>query len=217
MSAEMKMPMQKEKHTVSGSAEKDTKETFDLPKCIRVLTLAPEMALAALTLLFVYRPAMFAGALDYAMALLFLTVFPLLAYPLQPLLPKFRDAGRRGQRRLAIIMAVAGYLFGILYALFAHVSRELLLVYLGYLLSGALIALFNRTFAIRASGHACGVAGPVAFLYVFFGPRALWGLVVLALVYWASLRMKRHTVSQLLWGSVLPVGAVRLAQELLLR
>lgn len=78
-------------------------------------------------------------------------------------------------------MAVVGYILGLLYALFAHTSRELLLVYLGYLLSGALIALFNKTFAIRASGHACGVAGPIAFLYVFFGPRALWGLVVLVL------------------------------------
>ena len=52
------------------------------------------MALVSLTLLYVYRPAMFGGAPHYAMALLFLTVFPLLAYPLQPFLPKFRGAGR---------------------------------------------------------------------------------------------------------------------------
>lgn len=199
------------------ATEKAMKEKFDLPKLIRILTLAPVMALVSLTLLYVYRPAMFGGAPHYAMALLFLTVFPLLAYPLQPFLPKFRGAGRRGQRKLAIIMAVVGYILGLLYALFAHMSRELLLVYLGYLLSGALIALFNKTFAIRASGHACGVAGPIAFLYVFFGPRALWGLVVLALVYWASLKMKRHTLAQLLWGSALPVGAVWLSWMLLLR
>lgn len=193
------------------------KKTFDLPKLIRILTLAPVVAFAALTLLYVYRPAMFGGAPHYAMALLFLAVFPLLAYPLQPFLPKFRDAGRRGQRKLAIIMAVVGYILGVLYALYVRAGHELLLVYLGYLLSGSLIALFNKTFAIRASGHACGVAGPIAFLYVFFGPCALWGLIVLALVYWASLRMKRHTLSQLLWGSVLPVGAVWLSWMLLLR
>ena len=42
----------------------------------------------------------------------------------------------------------------------------------------------------------------------FFGLRALWGLAVLALVYWASLKMRRHTLPELVWGTALPVAAM---------
>ncbi len=197
--------------------KKDMKKSLSLPQIVRVLTLAPVMALLALSLLYAHRQELFRSVCDYLAALLFLTVFPLLAYPLQPLLPRFRGEGRKGQRTLAIVMAVLGYLLGIACALAMRVTRGLLMIYLGYLLAGTLIALFNRALGIRASGHACGVAGPIAYLYVFFGPRALWGLIVLALVYWASLEMKRHTLSQLLWGSALPVAAVWLSRTLLLR
>ncbi len=181
---------------------------INIEKIIRVITVAPVMAAVALSILFILRPGMFNGIADFVMALVFLTVLPLLAYPVQPLIPYFKDKGREGQRLLAIIMAVAGYIGGIIYALARPVSKELLIVYLVYLFSGILIFILNKVIKIKASGHACGVAGPVSYLVYFLGWYALAGIAVLALVYWASVRMKRHTLKQLIAGSVIPVAAL---------
>lgn len=177
-------------------------------KIVRVLTLAPIMALLALSILFGIQPELFGGTGNYGAAVFFLTVLPLLAYPLQRVLPGWKDKGRDGQRRLAIWMAVIGYVAGILYALAAAVPERLMLIYLAYLFSGCLILLFNKGIKIKASGHACGVAGPLALLVYLLGSAALLGLPILALVYWASLRMGRHTWPELLLGSVLPLIAL---------
>ena len=177
-------------------------------KLIRIVTLAPVLAAVSLTLLHLAPQPVYRGTGDYLLALVWLTVFPLLAYPLQPLIPKYRDRGREGQRKLAIVMAVLGYLGGTACSLITRACAGLRLVYLEYLLSGCLIFVFNKLLHVRASGHACGVAGPVAYLTWFWGPWALCGAAVLALVYWASLKMGRHTLRELAWGTALPVAAL---------
>lgn len=174
-------------------------------KCIRILTLAPVMAIVSLILLFLIHPVIFAnGIQDLIISIFFLGIMPLLAYPLQPFLPKFKDQGRNGQRQLAILMAVAGYICGFVYTQIRHTPWDLLLIFLEYLLSGLLILVFNKGLKIKASGHACGVAGPLCYLFYFIGTKSLWVLPVLLLVYWSSLKMKRHTPSELLWGSLIP-------------
>ncbi|WP_434509899.1 hypothetical protein [Desulfitobacterium sp. AusDCA] len=178
---------------------------------IRMITVAPVMALATLGILYRLRPDIFQGAFHYILSIIFLTILPLAAYPLQPILPKLRDKGREGQRGLAMVMAVLGYLCGIASALYLHAPNELLLIYWVYFISGMGILLFNKVLKIRASGHACGVTGPIAILTYFAGIKALVSIVVLAPVYWASLKMKRHTVSQLFWGSVIPIFALIIA------
>lgn len=179
-----------------------------LAKMIRVLTIAPVMALLTLTLLFRLRPAVFHGALPYVLSLLFLVALPVLGYPLQPFLPYFKHRGREGQRNLAMLMAMLGYIAGLVYAVAVGVTIHLLVIYLTYFLSGVGVFVFNKLFHIRASGHACGVAGPVALLVYFFGAPALGGLLLLALVFYASLQMKRHTLAQLIIGSFLSVCAL---------
>lgn len=182
--------------------------TEKVAKVIRVLTLAPLVALVAVTIISFIKPDTVRGIGDYLLTLLFLTVLPLLGYPLQPLIPGFQGKGREGQRNLAIVMAVLGYILGIVYVLLSRATPTLLVIYLTYLLSGLGIVIFNKILKIRASGHACGVAGPIALLYFEIGKGALWGLLVIILVYWSSLKMKRHTLTQLLWGSAIPLVAL---------
>lgn len=182
-----------------------------LAKIIRMITVVPIMALAMLVILYRFHPDIFQGIYQYILSIIFLTILPLSAYPLQPFLPKFRDKGREGQRNLAIVMGVLGYLLGIVFALCCHTTKELLLIYLIYFLSGIGILLFNKMFKIRASGHAGGVIAPILILTYFIGRKALISIVVLALVYWASVKTKRHTVPQLLWGSVIPIFAFIIA------
>jgi hypothetical protein len=182
-----------------------------LAKAIRVVTVAPVMALLLLALLFTLRPGVFGNTLNLILAVCFLVVLPILAYPLQPIIPGFKNKGREGQRSLAMWMASLGYVLGLVTALFLPVSSYLLVIYLTYLFSGVSLVLLNKVFKIKASGHACGVAGPIFSLIYFLGPWVLLGLLLLAAVYWASLSMKRHDKSELLIGSTVPTYAFLLA------
>lgn len=182
-----------------------------LAKAVSVLTVAPLLALTLLSWVYFADPASFGGLAQYLLAILFLTVLPILAYPLQKILPKFREQGRDGQRQLAFIMAVLGYTLGILCAAISRAPRSIWLIYLTYFFSGILLTLCNKFTKIRASGHACGVAGPIAMLIYMQGISALPMLILLPIVYWARLRMKRHTVSDLLLGTLTPLVSMGLA------
>ncbi len=182
--------------------------TQKLAKTIRILTLAPLLALEALLLLWFLRPELFRSAGDLLMPILFLTLLPLLAYPMQHWIPRLRAGGRAMQRKLAIMLAVLGYLGGAIWAYAARAADWLRVLLLTYLISGVLIAAFNRLLHIRASGHACGVSGPVLYLVCRLGPWALLGLLLLPAVWWASRKMQRHTSAQLIWGSILSAPAL---------
>ncbi|MFY9174868.1 MAG: hypothetical protein WAO24_05950 [Peptococcia bacterium] len=188
------------------------KISIKFAKLVRIVTVAPLIAFGLLSITYGIRPELFQGLKNYLSAVIFLTVLPLTAYPLQPFIPKFRDKGREGQRNLAIVMAIIGYVCGMVYVLIARVPRAVLLIYLTYFFSGLGILLFNRVLKIRASGHSGGVVGPTALLVLFVGLEAIfYCLALILLVFWASLKTKRHSLSQLLWGSMIPLVALFLA------
>ena len=188
-----------------------------LAKIIRILTIAPLGAFVLVTLLFLLRQESFGNLTAYLLAVFYLTVLPVSAYPLQPLIPGFRKQGREGQRNLAILMANAGYLCGILTLCFTSASRMQWTIYLTYLFSGLGIILFNKFLKIKASGHACGIVGPIALSVYHIGIYGiLAGSLIFLLMCWSSVTLKRHTPSQLLWGSILPIVALLLTHLLLL-
>lgn len=176
-------------------------------KIIRVATVPPIMA----SLLFIVLGAY--GTLNWIDALLgvlFLGVLPILSYPLQRFIPYYKDKGREGQRNLAIVFSVAGYILGCVLALiFEAPLNTVVFIYLDYLISGVLIAVFNKLFHLKASGHACGIVGPVAML-VYWGlyiPAAV-GAVMTVFVFISSIKMKRHTFLQLVGGSLITISAL---------
>lgn len=172
---------------------------------IRILTAAPLMAALLVAALYSAAPPLMTDTAHFVWALTCLTGLPLLAYPLSLLRPRWR--GRRTQRKMAIAFSVAGYLLGVGYLAVAGGTRQEWIVFLTYILSGLLIAICSFLFRFCASGHACGVAGPIALLVAWFGSRWLVCLLLLTAVWWASLRMKRHTFFQLLVGSLIPLAA----------
>ena len=181
-----------------------------ITKLIRVLTVAPLMALVTLITLYVYDKGLFDSRLSLLfISIAFLVVLPLLAYPLQPVIPHFKNKGREGQRNLAMIFAVSGYILGCITNLFLSAPTALWLIYLEYLLSGLLVLIINKAFHLRASAHACGIIGPAAML-AYFGIIAALpiGLVLYATALWASLEMKRHTVPQFIVGAIIPVAVL---------
>lgn len=179
-----------------------------IAKVCRIVTVAPLMAGTMLIVLFVNNPVAFGNSAFFAAALVFLTILPLLAYPLQPLLSHYRNKGREGQRILAMLFATAGYVLGCAIAFIAHAPNSLKIIFLSYLFSAILIILFNKLIHVRASGHACGVAGPFAILILFGQWVGLLGIIPLAIVWWSSLKAKRHTPGQLIVGTALPFLAL---------
>lgn len=174
----------------------------------RILTVAPVLAIITFSILHFVSPEITGSTLNYILGIAFIAVFPLLAYPLQPILPYFKKKGRDGQRNLAIYMSVFGYIGGIIFAFALRMPDKMQALFLTYFVSGILIFVFNKVLKVKASGHACGVAGPIAFLTYIYGPIALLGLPLLALVYWASLRMDRHKISELAVGTAIPIAAM---------
>ena len=175
-------------------------------RTIRVLTAPPIMAFILL-LSCLFFGLVYQSTADFLCSIGFLTVLPLLAYPMQPLFSRYREKGREGQRNLAILYSVTGYVAGTIYCTLAKTSYSLWLIFLTYFISGVMIFLSMAVFHIKASGHACGITGPMilaAFLHMPF-----WWLFILpyVLAMIASVQMKRHTVTEFILGGIIPVIA----------
>lgn len=180
-----------------------------LSHAIRKLTIPPVFALLHLLILYFSHPTYIGSVQNLVIAVVCLAVLPTLGYPLQKYIPYFKDRGRNGQRTLAMLFSATGYLLGIILGLATSSPRELMCVYLEYLLCGVAMLVLNRIFKIKASGHACGIIGPVILLLYFrlCIPAAI-GLVLTLPVYSSSLKTKRHTASELAVGSVIPIVAI---------
>lgn len=180
-----------------------------ITRTIRRITIAPVLACIMLVVLRVCRRDIFQNEGQFVYSIFFLTIVPILAYPLQKHLPYFQEQGRDGQRQLALIFAFLGCLGECLVNTATHVSKGLTLVGGTYLLSGLILLLLNRTFHFSASGHAAGVSAagvvPIALGVHWI---AIPTVVVLVLVYFSSLYMRRHTFSQLLGGTLIPIFSV---------
>lgn len=163
---------------------------------------------AAILLILIYLtyPTYLGTVWQLITGLVFLCILPLLAYPLQKYIPRFKDRGREGQRSLAMLFSAAGYLLGALFAFVSNVPLELKFIYLEYLLCGVAMLLFNKVFKRKASGHACGIVGPILLLFYFrLIIPAVIGVLLVIPVYISSLRTKQHTLPQLIGGSLIPL------------
>lgn len=180
-------------------------------KAVRWMTVAPFPAAALILLLYFLKPGSYKNGAHALLAIFFLSVLPLCAYPLSMVIPAIRKKGRDGQRDLAIACSVLGYIGGCVTSFGFEPALIEKVVYLTYALSGVLIALLSGVFHVKASGHACGVAGPIAALTYFLSPYYLLGLLLFAAVCVSSLVLRRHTLPQLIIGACVSCASLALA------
>ena len=193
------------------------KALYVLAKIIRVVTVPPVMVGTLIILLSTLRTDVFSGFGESLCTLLFLAIIPLMAYPISAVIPSIRKKGRDGQRNLAFLLSFVGYSGGMLYALLAHVSRPLLIVFGTYFLSVIVLTVMNKVIRVRASGHACSIVGPIALLACFMGWVALAvGAAVVLLSFWSSVYLRRHTVREYLLGAISPLVSAALMYPLFL-
>ena len=172
-----------------------------IAKTIRVLTIPPMLVSALLILIFFTRESTFRGVIDLIEAILCLAVIPTLAYPLQPIIPGFKGKGRDGQRALAFVTSAAGYISGFAYAYISGATDEFKFIVTAYLASVVMLLIFNKLVHLKASGHACGVLGPLLFAVYFMG--WVWAIpctIAAIAVVWSSLKLNRHTLKELCLG-----------------
>ena len=173
-----------------------------IAKVIRVLTIPPIIISVLLILLFAHNNGVFNSLSELLISVTFFGIVPVLAYPVSHIIPKIREKGRDGQRALAFVFTILGYIFAVIYSLSAPTSNGLKFICVTYLMSALFLVVFNKLLHIKASGHACSTVGPLTLAVYYLGIHALPVSVITALLTaWSSVKLKRHTVSDLFFGA----------------
>ena len=172
-----------------------------IAKVISLVTVVPIMALFTILLSFIYKRQYFDGIGWFIYTIVFLTVLPLLAYPLHILIPSSRVKGRDGERKMAFILAVISYIFGTLITFILNAPLIVKKIFMAYLLSGVFLTFVNRELKFKASGHACGVSGPITLLVDLVSLKFLWLFLILPVVFWSRITLGRHTIKELITGT----------------
>ncbi len=186
-----------------------------LAKIVRIITVAPVMALLLCSVLLAKGGA-YNGLYMYFVCLFCLGVLPALAYAIEhktQIVAKRHPelSSRECMRRLAIYMSNIGYIALIVVVYTTQQPALLKEMALTYLFSGMLIYIFSIILNIDASGHSCGFIGPVVFMAYNV---SWWFLSLLPLFFilaWSSLKLKRHTPFQVVLGALIPVFSFVLA------
>lgn len=179
-----------------------------LAKIIRIVSVPPIMVSIFILILVYNKNNIFRNSTEIIIMIALLGFVPALAYVLSGLVPKIREQGREGQRKLAFITNLAGYSIALLWAVFTNADKGLLLICLTYFLSVVFLTICNRGFHFRASGHASSFTGPLILLVYFLGWKVIIpALMIAGFIVWASVYLKRHTIKELAGGILVNILA----------
>jgi len=170
---------------------------------LRGITTPPIIAFMMLTYFYLNVAGVFDSFQEFLLAVFFISLLPAMAYPFQYFV-RNSFPGQDGKRTLAMIFSVTGYVLGLSSALIMGSNIMLILIYLGYCISGAVILILSKVIKFRISGHAVGSAGPVAILMGFGQWVWVFGIPVILSVIYSSLKIKRHTRPQIICGIIQP-------------
>ncbi len=147
----------------------------------------------------------------YGWALLFLSIIPLCS--LFFYIPgKLKDKARiiRRQRIASFVFMIVSYPIGFLILRLTHAPRIFEAMAITYTLVTLGLILLNFLLHYKASGHAAGVAGPVAALLFLFGLIATPFIALIPLTTWARVNAKGHDIWQTVIGALLSFGITAL-------
>ena len=188
---------------MKGELKMSREQKNILAKLIRGVAIPPTFVVLLSVAMYFLHPSMFRGIFDLLAVMICLAVVPSLAYILAPIIPGFKNKGRRGSRSLAFITSAVGYTAGMVYAFVSGAGQELKFIFGGYMLALVMLLVFNKVFKLKASGHACGILGPLLYAVYFLG---IWWIVPCmamgAAVVWASIYRKSHTPKELVLGGL---------------
>jgi len=140
----------------------------------------------------------------FGWALLFISLIPL-ASLLFYIPGKARDWARtiKRQRTASFVLMIISYPLGFLVLRLTAAPRIFEAIAVNYTLITLGLIIFNLVLRYKASGHAAGVAGPVAAMLYFLGIPAVPLITLIPLTIFARIAAKGHDFWQLLTGSIM--------------
>lgn len=158
-----------------------------------------------LVYLYIKLPPSTPNLLDgFLFALLFISIIPLLSvFFYLPGKTMDHAAVLHRQRVVSFILMAVSYPLGWLVLHLIHAPRLFEAMACIYTFVTLGLIFFNLLLRYKASGHAAGVAGPVAAMIFLFGIWAAPLLLLLPLISWVRVTAKGHTLWQTVVGSVL--------------
>lgn len=147
----------------------------------------------------------------FGWALLFLSLIPLCS--LFFYIPgRMRDKARiiRRQRIASFVFMIVSYPIGFLILWLTNAPKIYEAMAVSYTLVTLGLILLNFLARYKASGHAAGVAGPVAALIYLHGLIAAPLIALIPLTTWARVSAKGHDVWQTVVGALLSFGITAL-------
>src|SRR5580693_7866779 len=124
-----------------------------------------------------------------------------------------RNVGARRPRLLVLAFITASVAAGLILLLVLG-APPLLTGYLAFTLASvAVLALITMVWKI--SIHCAVASGSVTILALMYGPLVLCGYALVALLGWARVAVRDHSVAQVMAGSVLGAAAAAVAYALL--
>jgi len=143
----------------------------------------------------------------FLIALLFLSIIPLCSlFFYIPGKEIVREKVVHRQRVASFVFMAVSYPAGALALYLMNSPRIFTAMAMSYTLITLGLIIFNLLIHYKASGHAAGVAGPVASLIYLFGWIATPLLALLPIVTWARVMAKGHSTWQMIVGAALSLS-----------
>jgi membrane-associated phospholipid phosphatase len=138
-----------------------------------------------------------------AIVVLFLSIGPMLYILVGVSLGKFSDidVSIRSQRLGPFLFGIMSSLMGFFILQFNNAPKNLETVLLTASIVGFILMII--TFWWKISMHASGIAGTVTFLTILYGKYVLPAFLLVFLVGWSRVVLKRHTAAQVTAGALL--------------
>ena len=111
------------------------------------------------------------------------------------------DIPERKDRNYPLIMVIISYLIGVI-VLYVMNAPLITIILMFCYFSNTLIVFFINLYW-KISIHAMGVAGPTTVLIYVFGPVGAIFALIIPVVMWSRVYLKRHTVFQVIMGTLL--------------
>jgi membrane-associated phospholipid phosphatase len=141
-----------------------------------------------------------------AVTLFFLSIGPMVYIVIGVLRGKLTDVdvSLRTQRFGPFLFGLCSALLGLLALMFIHSPKNLQTVLLITLLTGIIMTVI--TFWWKISIHASSMAGAVTMLTALYGSIVLPASLLIIAVCWSRVVLRRHTLAQVIAGSLLSIA-----------
>ena len=141
-----------------------------------------------------------------AITLFFLSIGPMLYILIGVSLGKFTDVdvSVRSQRTGPFLFSIVSSSLGFIILLLNHAPKNLQTVMLTTILTGIIFMIV--TFWWKISMHASSLSGAVTMLAVLYGRMVLPVYLLVVLVGWSRVVLKRHTIAQVTAGALVSIA-----------